>query len=637
MAAAARHRARHQARHQARSRKPRRANRDRGFRSGGTTAHSLLPYASAAGVAVLGASVIAATPVGPPPPPPSRGISVASAEVRLAAASSLLNVPINLLIDIINIPYNEVQALDYLSRSLVFSGPWFVVSATNIWGVDPGDPGHFMSTVNLLVPFPALSGLGLDQSDQNGLGQQLWHFVAAELPVNQYCDADGCPPGVPISPITGITGVDNVLWGLALTFGLYGFAPGALVKFPLFNNWFSVPLSDLVSGYTFGPDQPGYADPSGPVYPGFGFAGTTEIDGPNGPEYLMPWANTTFKLDLFKPFQNYFDHLMADPATNPIHFPDLVQIGRTLQTLAAAFVIAFDPLTPGAGLCTGGLGNCSWLPPALDYPGIVKFIGDLWPGNTVIDEWLDAVENGTANVPTQEQIDTAARLAQQNGTFWDFGNPSPPPALISGFNLSTLAPFFHQLWTALGFNPPPLAPNPAPATDPPQQQTLSGDATLDSIPQGSEDQQNGPNTGVQRNVDPKNVLSAAGEFDDLSRTVVLDVGKPTLTPTSLPNLASTADGLPAGPAEPPKADTEGTGKADNGTDSSGDTNTKTSTESTGKADNGTDSSGDNNTKTSTENGSPRHAKQNETGPRHAKVGSDNDSSGGAGQHRADAP
>ncbi len=609
-------------------------------------------------MALLGASVIAVTPVAPPLPPPRPEIDVASADVRLAAASSLLNVPINLLIDIINIPYNEVQAIDYLSRSLIFSGPWFVVSATNIWGVDPGDPGHFMATVNMLVPFPALSGLGLDQSDQTGLGQQFWHFVATQLPVNEFCDADGCPPGVPISPITGITTVDQTLWGLALTFGLYGFAPGALVKFPLYNNWFSVPLSELLSGYTFGPDEPGYANPSGPVFPGFGFAGTTV--GPNG-EYLMPWANTTFKLDLTKPFQNYFNHLMADPATNPIRLPSLVEIGRTIQTLAAALVIAFDPLTPGSGLCTGGLGNCGWLPPALDYPGIVKFIGDLWPGNTVINEWLDARANGTANVPTEEQIENAQTLANQNGSFWDFGNPPVPSELISGFNLGTMAPFFHNLWTALGFNPPPLA-TPAPETDPTpsiaalEQEPLQDDLNLDSIPQDSEGQTDGQNTGVQQNVDPNNVLASsvtggpsnvAGEFDDLSMTEVLDVGKSTLTPTSLPNGLSVADGLLAGPAESPEPSTESTGKADSGTGSSGDIDNDGTESGSGNDRNGSannngnaddrNGSANNNSNGGTESGSPRHAKQTETGPRHAKADNDNDNgSSGEGQHRADA-
>ena len=150
---------------------------------------------------------------------------------------------------------------------------------------------------------------------------------------------------------------------------------------------------------------------------------------------------------------------MADPSTNPIRLPGLVEFGRTLQTLAAALVIAFDPITPGSGLCTGGLHNCSWLPPALDYPGIVKSIGDLWPGNPVINEWLDARANGIANVPTEEQIETAQRLANQNGSFWGFGNPPVPSELINGSNPSTLAPYFHQLWTNLGLDPPPLAPS----------------------------------------------------------------------------------------------------------------------------------------------------------------------------------
>ena len=77
---------------------------------------------------------------------------------------------------------------------------------------------------------------------------------------------------------------------------------------------------------------------------------------------------------------------------------------------------------------------------------------------------VERLDTGTANVPTKEQIEIAQKLANQNGSFWDFGNPPPPSELISGFNLDTLAPFFHNLWTALGFNPPPLNP-PAPGQE----------------------------------------------------------------------------------------------------------------------------------------------------------------------------
>ena len=180
------------ARHRAHHRKPRGATRkrqfrtgevrrERGFGSGGTAARSMRPYAMA-GVALVGASVIAVTPVAPPPPPEMR---VASAEVRLAAAPSLLNVPVNLLIDIINIPHAEIQAIDLFARAQMFSGPWFIVSASNIWGIDPGDPPRFRAVVGMLAPFPALSGLYLDQNDQRGLGQQVWMLVAAELPVSR--------------------------------------------------------------------------------------------------------------------------------------------------------------------------------------------------------------------------------------------------------------------------------------------------------------------------------------------------------------------------------------------------------------------------------------------------------------------
>ena len=152
-------------------------------------------------------------------------------------------------------------------------------------------------------------------------------------------------PTVPTSPITGITAVDYLLWNVAILSGL--------VKFPLFNNFFKVPLSDLTSGYTFGPDYPGYADPAGPVYPGIGLQGYDRWT--RTANTYMPWADTTFTLDLSKPFQNYFDHLMADPSTNPIQLPDLVQLGRALQTFAAGMVIAFDPITPGSAFCPGGL------------------------------------------------------------------------------------------------------------------------------------------------------------------------------------------------------------------------------------------------------------------------------------------
>ena len=294
--------ARHQAGNRGRHRKPLRAKRQGPVRR----------ISATAGVALIGASAIAVTGAAPPPAP-AHQTRAASSDVRLAAASSIFNVPMNLLTDLINVPAAEAQGLDFLSKSLFFSGPWFVVSPTNLWGVDPGDPSHFQSVVQLLMPFPALSGLGMEQSDQNGMGQQVWHTVAVILPVSTYCDAAACTPMVPTSPITGITGIDQAIWTTMILTGQ--------LQFPLINNWLNLNrlAAAIWSEYTFDPTYPGYTDPSGPVYehPGFPFPGTT------GPENTMPWAGTSFSVDVFKPFRQFLrpfngrSHNEPDPASRP--------------------------------------------------------------------------------------------------------------------------------------------------------------------------------------------------------------------------------------------------------------------------------------------------------------------------------
>ena len=508
MPAAARHRGFH--------RKPRGARRERGFRtpSGGVAARPVRAMAAMAGAALVAASVVVGTPVASAAGASPSEIRVVRSDVLLAAAPSLLNVPVNLVRDVINIPYAEIQAVDLLARAQMFSGPWFVVSATNIWGVDPGDPPRLRAITAMLVPFPALSGLYLNQNDQRGLGQQLWMLAAAELPVSEDC-AFGCPPTVPTSPITGIRAVDRLLWTAAILTGQ--------VKSPLLSNFLHIPLSDLAHGFEFSPENPDYtgsADPAGPVYPGLGIPGTTED--PKTGENLMPWDSETFTLNFFKPFHNYFDHLMADPATNPTQPLNLVELRRTVQTFLAGMVIAFDPITPGSPLCPG---DCGFLPAARDYPAIVKGIGARWPGNENIDEWLTAYENGTANVATPEQIDYLVAL---KGHFWSFGNqPLPDDLSNTGFNPSSLAPFFHKLWTDLGLNPPPLT-TPAPATGPapsiaaPKQKPEQGDVKLDSSLQGSEGQNTG---GVDAPTGgPVNKLRA---FEKVSRPTLPQVGSIT--------------------------------------------------------------------------------------------------------------
>ena len=168
-----------------------------------------------------------------------------SIETRLVD-ESIANIPYNLFQDILNVPYNEIQGLDTFADSEFMTGNWFVVSATNLWGVDPGDPSHFMSLVDLMLPFPALSGLGAPETDFDaGLGQQRGVAVAAELPVNGACDAASCIPQVPTPPITGITSIDSLIWDSQILSGQQ--------EFPLIDNWFQVPIYDLLNGYTLQP------------------------------------------------------------------------------------------------------------------------------------------------------------------------------------------------------------------------------------------------------------------------------------------------------------------------------------------------------------------------------------------------
>ena len=127
-----------------------------------------------------------------------------SAQTRLVDADgSVLNIPLNLFYDIVNVAAKGVQGLDTAADSLFFNDNIFVVSAANIFGVDPGDPGHVAAIDSLLAPFPGLTeGLG-------GLDYQLTGLLASELPISASCAVTTCYPIVPPDVITAITGIDR--------------------------------------------------------------------------------------------------------------------------------------------------------------------------------------------------------------------------------------------------------------------------------------------------------------------------------------------------------------------------------------------------------------------------------------------
>jgi hypothetical protein len=358
------------------------------------------PYVLAS-AALLATSLVVATPIGAPP----LHIPVRSIEARLVD-DSVLNIPVNLFDDILNIPYNEVQALNIGAASLLDTGTWWVPGSTNIWGIDPGDITHVAAIFGFDVPFPAFDdGVG-------GLDYEVDGLLAAELPVNASCDAATCAPIVPPDVITGSTSQDR---GVGLFESLL-----PQNQFGLFDNWFHVPLQDLLSGYTFTEaNDPGVIDPSGPANIGFGFpldggsnpfeGSTTLVDGQNA----MPWDGLTYTLNPLQPFENFYESLLATPSTSGIlgtgvELPTFTELFQGLQTGAAGLVIDFDPLTEGAPPCPA---TCD-IPASLTIAAIVQDIENLDPSNTTLQTWLNDYAAGTAAGPTQSQMYEAIAMLQ---------------------------------------------------------------------------------------------------------------------------------------------------------------------------------------------------------------------------------
>ncbi|WP_067973262.1 hypothetical protein [Mycolicibacter icosiumassiliensis] len=418
------------------------------------------------GVAAAVAGIVAGQALAVAPLP---GLASVERAASLLAADSLLNVPLNLFQDVVNIPSNEIQAIQNLGNAMFFGGTWFTSSATNLWGEDPGDGGRFMAITQMLFPFPAISGIddpAPGYGDFNwddaaaghlGLSQQIALMLDAELPVSASSDADWSGPVIPIAPITGYAPLDSGLWNTMIWTGLQ--------EFPLIDNWFKVPLSDLQDGYTFG----NVVDPSAgvgengavPTDDVYQMPGTHPLLDANGNPVLnaggnviqlMPWSNQEFKLDLAYPFQHFWQSLQApvDPNTyvQGFQLPDLIELGRALQNLTAGSVVGFDPFVVGSPLC---LQVCGSIPDALSMPGIVQGISELWPGNTSIEHWLELYNTpgtgpgdlanpfGMTNNPVQTSVNFSNLFMEGIRAQFDLGNPLPNQA-PEGVNTPTEFP-----------------------------------------------------------------------------------------------------------------------------------------------------------------------------------------------------
>jgi hypothetical protein len=114
--------------------------------------HSALrPYVTA-GVALVGSSVIAVTPIAAPQP----DIRVANPAVSLAAAS-WANAPANLINAFLAVPQAEVDGINRYAAAFEWSGSWWVYTPENVLGWDPPNFEMTKGLVDLLLPFKALS------------------------------------------------------------------------------------------------------------------------------------------------------------------------------------------------------------------------------------------------------------------------------------------------------------------------------------------------------------------------------------------------------------------------------------------------------------------------------------------------
>lgn len=218
------------------------------------------------------------------------------------------NIVANLFFAVVNIPANFFTGMQEFAQAQFFGGPWVVPDAVNLWGFDPGDLPRVQAVTDMLLPFPALS---------HSLGQQIAGFMAAEVPTNVDCHNLLC---LGFSDIAG--------------------------------TWFKVPWSQLTAGYTFPTGGPS-------VESHFGSAPWVEYDGnlhqgtlvnPDGQD-VVPWAGSTFHLDLGQPFSNFFQSLLQ-PITAETLAP-WPNVFKALGDFAWSFVVMFNPFLHGSWIGPG--------------------------------------------------------------------------------------------------------------------------------------------------------------------------------------------------------------------------------------------------------------------------------------------
>ncbi|AFM17671.1 hypothetical protein Mycch_2911 [Mycolicibacterium chubuense NBB4] len=308
-----------------------------------------------AGVALVGASIISATPITTLQPEfrsASYDVDLVAATQTCGAGSSsalcgtptaatapqtfgtagstnVLNIPANLAIALANTPYNLLNALGEgnvalgsqpdggfsfqptydgvsltqhdvvgLGAALSYGGSWWLYSPTNILGTDAADPGKYEALTNVLVPFPALSV---------PLGNMFAAIAASQLPMDTGCTGTG--PGACDHP-EAILGKSMDFRNIAALFS--------------------------PEGYTFPETRGGITCNS---------TGQCYVKDVNGAE--VPWSGQTVKLDPTTPFTSFYDSLTGTPDVSQIKPVTPQLLTSTFTSLSHGAATAFNPFVLG--------------------------------------------------------------------------------------------------------------------------------------------------------------------------------------------------------------------------------------------------------------------------------------------------
>ncbi len=318
---------------------------------------AIRPYLTV-GVALAGVGLAAVTPFAPVRS--QAGGDSTDPEVSLTSSDSdfdvsdLLNIPVNLIKDIANIPYNFFEApysikdpalipnfsdnpdglhdtddplpdaynpsdydgaqselmptydgpddgvffgaINNLAAALDYTGTWSGGTPTNVWGWDTANPWNGTALINDLLPIKPLS---------EPLAENVNELFEAESPI-----ADP--------------------------------ANKFLMHDPLgeFAEQFSVPLDKLIDGYSFTGDDEAINPVGGPP-------GDVDYVGDGGHPYPEIWNGQTIHLDPSFGLDDYFDHLTDDPADNEVHPLDFDAVLPGIAHLLEGINADFNPLAPG--------------------------------------------------------------------------------------------------------------------------------------------------------------------------------------------------------------------------------------------------------------------------------------------------